>query len=266
MIYLYIPSLYLLATVLLEYSLCSAFLCTSAPFVVGPDPKTKPDYDSISGPLGSATDQAFLRIFHASLYEQVKGELYEGNPATFEDITQLAMELSEKEPPAIVQSKALETLRSLFPSWLPKQYRLLFSRPFPEFSCRMNAWATWVAGTWLMGKCIVNDEPKSGQGLHVERCRFLESSGCASVCVNACKIPTQTFFEQDMGIFLTMEPNYETYECQFSFGKVPTVETELSAMQTPCLAACPSVNRKRHPTADAERKCSLVDNLNTNGL
>ena len=25
----------------------------------------------------------------------------------------------------------------------------------------------------------------------VHRCRFLEESGCASVCVNACKMPTQ---------------------------------------------------------------------------
>lgn len=236
----------LLRSVQIGNCFCSGFIC-SAPLVVGPDPKTRPDYDSISGPLGHSTDQVFLRFFHACLYEQVENEVYKGDPATFEDIVRLAIELNEKEPAITVQSKALATLRSLFPSWLPKQYRFLFSEPFPEFSYRMNAWATWVAGTWLMGNCTVNNEPKPGQGLHVERCRFLESSGCASVCVNACKIPTQTFFKEDMGLDLTMEPNYETYECQFSFGKVPTVETELAATQTPCLAACPSVNRKRHP-------------------
>jgi Beta-carotene isomerase D27-like, C-terminal len=27
--------------------------------------------------------------------------------------------------------------------------------------------------------------------MQVERCRVLEQSGCASVCVNCCKIPTQ---------------------------------------------------------------------------
>ena len=25
----------------------------------------------------------------------------------------------------------------------------------------------------------------------VERCRVLEESGCASVCINSCKVPTQ---------------------------------------------------------------------------
>ena len=25
----------------------------------------------------------------------------------------------------------------------------------------------------------------------VERCRYLEQSGCASVCLNSCKVPTQ---------------------------------------------------------------------------
>eukprot|EP00631_Chrysoreinhardia_giraudii_P006000 CAMPEP_0197425758 /NCGR_PEP_ID=MMETSP1170-20131217/32187_1 /TAXON_ID=54406 /ORGANISM="Sarcinochrysis sp, Strain CCMP770" /LENGTH=52 /DNA_ID=CAMNT_0042953345 /DNA_START=1 /DNA_END=156 /DNA_ORIENTATION=- len=44
----------------------------------------------------------------------------------------------------------------------------------------------------------LDDEDKIGDGrgqlLLVKRCRFLEESGCASVCVNACKMPTQAFF------------------------------------------------------------------------
>ena len=110
----------------------------------------------------------------------------------------------------------------------------------------MNAWATWVAGTWLMGECEINDcETDSGeighqQGLLVKRCRFLEESGCASVCVNSCKIPTQQFFNEDMKLPLTMTPDYETGECQFSFGLTPTEQSELDAMNIPCLAKCPS--------------------------
>ena len=81
---------------------------------------------------------------------------------------------------------------------------------FFQFSARMNAWATWWAGTWLMGECEINDivaddgRPGRDQGLLVKRCRFLEESGCASVCVNSCKIPTQNFFLQDMGLPLTV--------------------------------------------------------------
>ncbi len=110
----------------------------------------------------------------------------------------------------------------------------------------MNAWATWVAGTWLMGECEINDCEIDGgkigknQGLLVKRCRFLEECGCASVCVNSCKIPTQNFFNEDMKLPLTMEPNYETGECQFSFGLSPTADKEQEALNTPCFARCPS--------------------------
>jgi hypothetical protein len=97
-----------------------------------------------------------------------------------------------------------------------------------------------------MGECEVNDCEIDGggigykQGLLVKRCRFLEESGCASICVNACKIPTQRFFMDDMGLKLTMTPDYETGECQFSYGLTPSPEEELKARNTPCLSRCPS--------------------------
>jgi len=143
----------------------------------------------------------------------------------------------------------------LFPSWMPPSYAVLFSKRFPAFSSRMNAWATRWAGTWLMGECEVNDVEIDNQGtigrsqgLLVKRCRFLEESQCASVCVNCCKIPTQNFFLQEMGLPLTMTPDYETFECQFAFGKVPDDESETLAKSTPCLSKCPSAGafREKH--------------------
>ena len=101
-----------------------------------------------------------------------------------------------------------------------------------------------------MGECEVNDIEIDGkvykdQGLLVKRCRFLEESGCASVCVNACKIPTQNFFLEDMGLPLTMTPDYETHECQFAFGKTPDSQEEFEAKNTPCLSRCPSAGAMR---------------------
>jgi Beta-carotene isomerase D27-like, C-terminal len=136
----------------------------------------------------------------------------------------------------------------MFPSWMPPAYAVLFSKPFPAFSARMNAWATKMGGTWLMGECDINDVMSDDgtvivgrqQGLLVKQCRFLQESQCASLCVNSCKIPTQNFFRTEMGLPLTMTPNYDTFECQFAFGVLPTVETELVAMTTPCLMQCPS--------------------------
>ena len=135
----------------------------------------------------------------------------------------------------------------------------------------MNAWATWVAGVWLMGECEINDVETDvgfgpGQGLLVKRCRFLEESGCASVCVNLCKIPTQNFFLQDMGLPLTMTPNYETYECQFAFGRTPSLEEEIEARNTPCLSRCPTSGALRalHTTPPQQgtmkSQCSMMEN------
>jgi hypothetical protein len=75
------------------------------------------------------------------------------------------------------------------------------------------------------------------------RCRFLEETGCASICVNACKIPTQEFFATEMGITVALEPNYDDFSCQYSFGKAPKLPSEDDVFTTPCFAQCPS---KRH--------------------
>lgn len=48
-------------------------------------------------------------------------------------------------------------LKSLFPSWLPAQFAVMFSKPFPAFSSRLNAWVTLVASQWLMGPSQLND-------------------------------------------------------------------------------------------------------------
>ena len=141
----------------------------------------------------------------------------------------------------------------------------------------MNAWATYVAGTWLMGECEVNDvevQEADGtttiykdQGLLVKRCRFLEESGCASVCVNSCKIPTQNFFIEDMGLPLTMTPDYETYECQFNFGVMPSEQGELDSKNTPCLSRCPSAGGMRafHNTNNGRNGSIAPSTTITNG-
>lgn len=124
-----------------------------------------------------------------------------------------------------------------------------------------------------MGETELNDVEIDGgrigrnQGLLVKRCRFLEESGCASVCVNSCKIPTQNFFMEDMGLPLTMTPDYETFECQFAFGKTPSEESELDAKNVPCLSRCPSSGGMRSwhdgKATSIESQCSLMDNDDT---
>lgn len=33
----------------------------------------------------------------------------------------------------------------------------------------------------------------------IQKCRYLETSGCVGMCVNLCKVPTQYFFNEELG-------------------------------------------------------------------
>lgn len=220
-------------------------------FISGPtDPP--PDYSAIHGPLGPLLDGLFLNMFRSALIAEVGADpalISDGYPGIMELTAALNAKHSDRSE---VRRASQEVLRSLFPSWLPGRFAVMFARPFPQFSARMNAWATWVAGTWLMGECeVVDCDADAGagagaaQGLIVRRCRFLEEAGCASVCVNACKTPTEAFFAEDMGLPLTMEPDYATGECKFSFGLTPQSGTEKAAKEVPCLMRCPTAGGMR---------------------
>jgi hypothetical protein len=160
-------------------------------------------------------------------------------------VIDLTRRLAAGRPPAAARAATRAVLRSLFPSWLPGAFAALFAHPFPGFSARLNALATAATCEWLMGPCAVVDVELDtngtvgvGHGVRVERCRYLEEAGCAAVCLNACKAPTQAFFAEDMGLPLTMTPNYDTFECVFAFGRAPPPPEEDEAYKTACFTGC----------------------------
>ena len=74
------------------------------------------------------------------------------------------------------------------------------------------------------------------------------------MCVNACKMPTQAFFNEDMDVPCRIEPDYDTLQCRFKFGLRPTADDEFQARNVACFAACPSAGSLRarcHTIADA---------------
>ncbi|KAM0822256.1 hypothetical protein ACQ4PT_071610 [Festuca glaucescens] len=64
------------------------------------------------------------------------------------------------------------------------------------------------------------DGVKQRSGVLIKKCRYLENSGCVGMCVNMCKIPTQSFFTDEFGLPLTMNP---------------------SSISTPSAAICPKL-------------------------
>lgn len=60
-------------------------------------------------------------------------------------------------------------------------------------------------------------------------------------------MPTQQFFNDDMGVPMRMLPDYETLQCRFQFGVPPTDEDEAEARSAPCFGACPMARESVAP-------------------
>ncbi|KAK9832816.1 hypothetical protein WJX81_004138 [Elliptochloris bilobata] len=191
------------------------------------------------GPDLGSTARAIMALFRQKMVAALGRD---SSRDGYDAIVELTHLLNKYQTAKETQAVTRAILKSLFPPWLPAAFKVLFSRPLPGLSCQMNAYVTMLTCQWLMGPCKVNDVELDGgrigkgHGVLVERCRYLEETKCASVCINSCKLPTQEFFREDMGLSLTMTPDYNDFSCQFSFGRVPPPEEGDEALATPCFA------------------------------
>ncbi len=146
------------------------------------------------------------------------------------------------------QASVAIVLKSLVPAPVLWLIRNLFSPT--QLVCELNAWFATLLFEWLVGPCEVTTvEVPTRDGnvrlqksnVHIERCRYLEQSRCVGMCINMCKLPTQTFFTQDFGIPLTMTPNFEDFSCEMVFGQPPPPLQTEAAYNEPCLKdQCPT--------------------------
>jgi len=95
---------------------------------------------------------------------------------------------------------------------------------------------------FLVGPSRPNRRRDDGQrgGLLVEKCKFLQESGCKGLCLHQCKLPAQQFFRDELGLALTVSPNFETQECQWSFGEEPLEPNDDPSFPKGCLVGCES--------------------------
>lgn len=77
-------------------------------------------------------------------------------------------------------------------------------------------------------------------GVLIERCAVLEQSGCKGLCIHMCKVPTERLFKERFGLPLHMAPNFETCQCQLSFGESPPAVDDDPSLPPGCLPGCPA--------------------------
>jgi len=104
------------------------------------------------------------------------------------------------------------------------------------------------------------------QAIKAERCRFLEQSGCASVCVNSCKAPSQEWLGEDFGMDLHIQPNYDDFSCQWKFNVKPPPLYEDAAVMVPCFTKCPSEYKGEKDAFKMATRMKLGVGFDANGV
>ena len=224
-----------------------------APRLVAGPSDPPPDYGDIdANPINRFLFGLFLAKVEEVVGRRGRGEGYDRLVDVVEHLNRRA-----GATPASVQAASREILLGLFPSFLLPAFRASFARYLPGFSASMNAYATALSCEWLMGPCKVEDVEVEVDGatllvpsVKVERCRYLEAAGCASICTHSCRRATEQFFNEDMGVPVSLQPDFEDYSCVFKFGVEPE-QTE----ESPCLAGCPLALQPKDP----ERCPGLVE-------
>ncbi|KAG7025594.1 Beta-carotene isomerase D27, chloroplastic, partial [Cucurbita argyrosperma subsp. argyrosperma] len=194
-------------------------------------------------------DDFFLNLFRSKMVQEVG---WDSDKPGYDGLIEVANRLTMKgKSNSDTIEASVRILIALFPPLLLELYRMLVS-PIAggKVAAIMVARVTAFTCQWLMGTCTVNsielpDGSSCQSGVFVEKCKYLEESKCIGICLNTCKFPTQSFFKNQMGIPLLMEPNFNDYSCQFKFGVLPPLPEEDSILKEPCLEICPNATRRR---------------------
>jgi hypothetical protein len=218
---------------------------------IKPSP-TQPPFQPKTDYQDSWGDRLFIHLFIRKM-SLALGE--QPSQQGFAGVVDLSRRMMEGRSPDQQQALVAKMLNSMVPKPVLWFIRKTFSPT--QWVCEANAWFAARLFPWLIGPCEVVEAEVTGMDgerrwqksdVHIQKCRYLEESGCVGLCINLCKLPTQRFFTEQFGIPVTLTPNFEDLSCEMVFGQVPpALETE-AAYQQPCLM----------PGADAKVPCPKV--------
>jgi len=144
-----------------------------------------------------------------------------------------------------------DSAMSVIDGLLPEEGKARFRSALQanKFGTELNAWITAVFFPFMVGKCEV--QPRTAEEMQqippgeswncavkIEKCRWLERSGCVGMCVGLCKKPMQRMFGEVLGMPLSMEPNMEDLSCTMVFGKDPEPWEQDDLQLQPCFKSC----------------------------
>lgn len=210
----------------------------------------------------SVFDKFLFNRFSSSVYNELSTPInstrttnkYDKPADNYNNLIEMINYMTHSRPIKQVNKQGTNMLVKLFPPGLLPTYKLTFAK-FPKFSAWMNTWVTFYTTQWLMGSSKVEDLVINNDGivtiekenlLVIEKCRFLETSKCVKTCIHACKLPTQNFFYDEMGLPVTLQPNLTDYSCKFEFGKMPLPLEQDEISRAPCILDCSTRNNREN--------------------
>ena len=183
----------------------------------------------------SLLDKILLQIFR-NLVAKFSGGVTSDKPGIDGLLEQGRIFMLKPNQTSEAQHKMVyDTLGALLTPALPPFYRIFMTGIVPNLGTKFDGkqigpwfyapWMTTIVTPIFFGFLVGPSRPnrrKDGErgGLVVEKCKFLQESGCKGLCLHQCKLPAQQVFSEKLGLELTVSPNFATQECQWSFGEV----------------------------------------------
>jgi hypothetical protein len=194
-------------------------------------------------------DRIFIWLFARKMSQAIGVETTVSGYGGVVDLSKQIMHGRNAQQQQVIVNRVLQ---SLVPAPVLWAIRTFFSPT--RLVCVLNAWFAARMFEWLVGPCEVAEAEvdladgtvrSQPSAVYIKKCRYLADSGCVGMCVNMCKVPTQTFFTEKFGIPLTMTPNFEDLSCKMVFGQLPTDPALDAAYHQPCLQLqCPTAGQK----------------------
>ncbi|KAK9785096.1 hypothetical protein WJX73_007876 [Symbiochloris irregularis] len=199
----------------------------------------------------------FIKYFSQKMSDTLGGRPYEEG---YDGFVQLSREIMKGRSSKQQREAVGGVLDSLMPPEAQQSFRTLF--PLSKWSAEINARITVAFFGWLVGPMELQHDDITFKGrqerwrskVQIKKCRYLEQSGCVGMCVNMCKVPTQQFFTDRVGLPLTMNPNFEDLSCEMLFGKPPPPLEEDEAFMQPCFPHVCNIGNR-----DAQKPCPKID-------
>jgi beta-carotene isomerase len=181
-----------------------------------------------------------LAINHLSTCVQVASGLM-NNKSEYESLVEVTRAATQNFNPIRQREIVLQALDLAIP-W---QITNLIKRLLPsesKLAREFFAAFTTVFFAWLVGPNEVKESELNGRReknvVHIKKCRFLEESNCVGMCVNLCKMPSQIFIKESMGMSVNMVPNFDDMSCEMIFGEDPPAPADDPALKQPCYRLC----------------------------